>query len=202
LMTKRKDSGTSAVEINNTFYRMPRRSVLAGWAADVPESFRFVIKASRRITHFKRLKDAGEPMEYLITNVAELGPRLGAILFQLPPNMRVNLDRLRAFLDLIPEDVRATFEFRHESWFDGAVFEALRERNMPICHNDTEDALPLVSTADWGYLRLRRPRYDKRSLGKWIRVAGEEGWQDTFVFFKHEAEGAGPKLALKFLDQI
>ncbi len=192
----------SAVEINNTFYRMPRRSVLTGWAGDVPDDFRFVIKASRRITHFKRLKETGEPMEYLIANTAELGDKLGAILFQLPPNMRCDIERFKAFLPLIPEGVPAVFEFRHESWFDEPVFECLRGRNIAICHADSDDsALPLVSTADWGYLRLRRARYDKRSLGKWLKTIGEQGWQDTFVFFKHEDEGAGPRLALEFLDQ-
>jgi len=191
-----------AVEINNTFYRMPRQTVLETWAADVPDGFRFVIKASRRITHFKRLNDTAEPMGYLLTNLAVLGDKLGAVLFQLPPNMRCNVERLSRFVDLMPADVRAAFEFRHESWFDEEVFECLRSRNMAICHaEDADSTLPLVSTADWGYLRLRRPRYDKRSLGKWLKRMGEEGWEDTFVFFKHEDEGVGPKMAMKFLDQ-
>lgn len=194
-------SRLTAVEINNTFYRMPRREVIRNWAGDTPDDFRFIIKASRRITHFKRLGDVEEQMGYLLANTAELGDKLGALLFQLPPNMRADLPRLKRFVGLIPADVPASMEFRHESWFEEPVLECLREHNIAICHADSEDGeLPLAVTADWGYLRLRRPRYDKRSLGKWIRACDEAGWEHTFVFFKHEDEGAGPKLAMKFQD--
>ncbi len=193
-------SQLSAVEINNTFYRMPKREVLRGWAEATPEEFSFIIKASRRITHFKRLKEADETMGYLMANTAELGSKLGALLFQLPPNMRCNLERLKPFLDLIPEEIPATFEFRHPSWFDDAVFEVLKARNIPICHADSEDSeLPFVVTADWGYLRLRKPGYDKRALNKWLKEIARAGWKDAHVFFKHEDAGAGPKMALKFL---
>lgn len=194
-------SQLTGVEINNTFYRMPKREVIHAWAAEVPPSFRFIIKASRRITHFKRLKETDEQMGYLLTNTAELGEKLGAILFQLPPNMRADLPRLKQFVGLIPDGVPASIEFRHESWFDDAVFECLREKNIAICHADGEESdLPFVATADWGYLRLRRPRYDKRSLSKWIKTCDEAGFDHTFVMFKHEDEGAGPKLAMKFQD--
>ncbi|MCZ6501539.1 MAG: DUF72 domain-containing protein [Gammaproteobacteria bacterium] len=196
-------SQLSAVEINNTFYRMPKREVLRGWAEATPEDFSFIIKASRRITHFKRLKEADETMGYLMGNTAELGSKLGALLFQLPPNMRCNLERLKPFLDLIPEEIPATFEFRHPSWFDDSVFEVLKARNIPICHADSEDSeLPFVVTADWGYLRLRKPGYDKRALNKWLKEIARAGWKDAHVFFKHEDAGAGPKMALKFLSLV
>ena len=189
----------TAVEINNTFYRMPKRDVMRAWAAEVPDNFRFIIKASRRITHFKRLKETDEPMGFLFQSSAELGEKLGAILFQLPPNMRADIPRLRQFVSLIPPGVPTAMEFRHESWFDDDVFDCLREKNIAICHADSEDsALPFAVTADWGYLRLRRPRYDKRSLAKWVRRCDEAGFEHAFVMFKHEDEGAGPKLAEKF----
>ena len=191
----------TAVEINNTFYRMPRREVLKSWSSETPEHFRFIIKASRRITHFKRLKDADEPMAYLVQNIKELGPKLGAVLFQLPPNMRCNLERLDNFLKLVPEDLPVSFEFRNHSWFEDPVIDRLRDRNIPICHSDSEElGLPFIATADWGYLRLRKPKYDKRIMNKWLATIVKSGWRDTHVFFKHEDEGAGPKLAAKFIE--
>ena len=191
----------TAVEINNSFYRMPKRDVLTSWADSTPDTFKFIIKASRRITHFKRLKDAEEPMSFLMRNVEVLKDRLGAVLFQLPPNMRCNMDRLTAFLKLVPVDTPISFEFRNESWFNNEVYDCLRSRNIPICHADSEgDGLPFVATADWGYLRLRQPKYDKRVLNKWLSRISDAGWNDSLVFFKHEDEGAGPKLARKFMD--
>ena len=194
-------SQLTAVEINNTFYRMPRREVLRKWSDDTPDDFRFIIKASRRITHFKRLKDADEPMHYLLRNIDALGPKLGAVLFQLAPNMRCNLERLDGFLKLLPDDLPISFEFRNASWFEDAVFDRLKARNIAICHSDDETLnLPFISTADWGYLRLRKPKYDKRTLNKWLKTIEAAEWRNAHVFFKHEDEGAGPKLAGKFLE--
>jgi len=193
----------SAVEINNTFYRMPKKEVMRGWSEQVPASFRFIIKASRRITHFKRLNETEEPMGFLLDATAELEDRLGAILFQLPPNMACDLDRLSGFVRLIPGDVRAAIEFRHASWFTDAVYDILRASNIAICHADREVRdLPIVATADWGYLRLRLPDYDDPGLRDWHQVTTDNGWQDTFVFFKHEDEGAGPKMAGRFIDVV
>lgn len=191
-----------AVEINNTFYRLPKKDVIETWAQQVGDDFRFVLKASQRITHFKRLKDTGEILGFLFENAAVLGERLGVVFFQLPPNFKKDLDRLGPFLEQLPDDVRIAFEFRHETWFDEEVFDLLGKHNRALCLADTDDDLdvPLVSTADWGYLRLRRPNYRKPALEKWIRWIGEQGWKDAFVFFKHEDEGAGPKMALRFLD--
>lgn len=191
----------NAVEINNTFYRMPSEKVLSAWAAEVPADFRFVLKASRQITHTKRLKDAGEPLDYLLRNARVLGDRLGPILFQLPPNLKLDIDRLRAFLDLIPDDIRAAFEFRHESWHDDAVYDALRAKNAALCIAHTEDSeTPFVPTASWGYLRLRNVIYAGDELNVWADKVRSTSWSDVYVFFKHEDEGTGPALARRFND--
>ncbi len=189
------------VEINNTFYRMPRASVLDTWSESVPAKFRFVIKASRRITHFKRLKGTEEETDYLIDTVASLGEKLGVLLFQLPPNMKKDVDRLRAFLSHLPASPPKAFEFRHDSWFDEEVYAALRRSNAALCLADTEDGEPpLVATADWGYLRLRRNGYDEKELDRWLDWVRGLDWSRAFVFFKHEDAGTGPRLATRFLE--
>ncbi|MCP4203998.1 MAG: DUF72 domain-containing protein [bacterium] len=191
-----------AVEINNTFYRMPKPSVLEGWSKQVPADFRFVLKASRRITHFKRLKNAEEECRYFVDTASTLGERLGALLFQLPPNFKKDLERLGEFLKILPDDVRAAFEFRHDSWFDDDVFEALRSHNRALCLAETEDKQPeLIATADWGYLRLRRADYDKQALERWLNGLRRQEWTECFVFFKHEDEASGPRLAAQFLER-
>jgi len=200
-----------AVEINNTFYRMPRESVLQDWASRVPDGFRFVLKASRQITHMKRLKEQ-QPVDYLVAKSAALGTKRGPILFQLPPNLKKDVARLRAFLSWLPADVRAALEFRHESWHDDEVYAALSERNAALCisHADTEaegeDAssaleTPFVATSNWAYLRLRKQSYEPGELEDWAGRIRAQAWGDVFVFFKHEDEGAGPKLARRF-DEI
>ncbi len=191
-----------AVEINNTFYRMPKPPVLEAWAGEVPADFRFVIKASKFITHIKRLKDAAESVAYLLEVTGSLKKRLGALLFQLPPNMKKDVARLGAFLDLLPKGTRAAMEFRHQSWFDDEVFALLREHQAVLCIAEAEDDLtvPFVSTADWGYLRLRRADYTDDELRAWIDRIGQQNWRDAFVFFKHEDEAKGPVMAKRFLD--
>jgi uncharacterized protein YecE (DUF72 family) len=162
----------NAVEINNTFYRLPVASVLEGWGDQVADSFRFSIKASRRITHFTRLKpEAHEPTAYMMSTLAALGPRLGAVLFQLPPNLPKDEGRLIAFLDSLPARTPAAFEFRHGSWSDASVHHVLRERDMAVVCADTEESAagePIVRTASWGYLRLRRPDYGDADLARWV----------------------------------
>jgi uncharacterized protein YecE (DUF72 family) len=191
-----------AVEINNTFYRLPKVSVLESWAAQVPESFRFSIKASRRITHFTRLKEeAREPTQYLLSTVETLGDRLGVLLFQLPPNLKKDPERLRGFLDMLPAGTAAAFEFRHESWHDDEVFDLLRGRDMALVCADTDDGdddQAIVETAPWGYLRLRRPDYSAVDLQRWAERLRATTWSRAFVFFKHEDEGAGPRMAAEF----
>jgi uncharacterized protein YecE (DUF72 family) len=192
----------SAVEINNTFYRMPTESVLRAWAEKVPEEFRFSIKASRKITHFRRLKEADDETAYLLRTSAALGDRLGVILFQLPPGFPEDLSRLESFLALLPAGTRAAFEFRHPSWHRPETFERLRAHDCALCVADTDDGAdtPVVGTASWGYLRLRRASYDDGALAAWADRIRDESWSETFVFFKHEDEGAGPKLAARFLE--
>ncbi len=191
-----------AVELNNTFYRLPKRSMVESWKEQSPESFRFSVKASQRITHFKRLKDAGDETKYMLDTVSVLEDRLGVVLYQLPPNMKKDLERLEAFLKLLPPSPRAAFEFRHPTWFDDDVLQLLRNENRALCVSDTDD-LPVSridKTADWGYLRLRRVAYPAAELREWISRMKDQDWKAAFVFFKHEDEGTGPKLASEFID--
>jgi uncharacterized protein YecE (DUF72 family) len=189
-----------AVELNNTFYRLPKPTMVEGWKAQVPDDFRFAVKASRRITHFKRLNDVAAQTRLMLETVSALEDRLGVVLFQLPPNMKKDIERLEMFLKDLPPDISAAFEFRHPTWFDDDVLALLRSQNRALCVSDTDD-LPtnhIDKTADWGYLRLRRINYSKSDLTKWIKRVRAQHWKDTFVFFKHEDEGTGPKLAAQF----
>jgi len=185
------------VEINNTFYRMPKQSVLEEWAANVPAEFKFVLKASRQITHIKRLKDASDSVSYLLKVAASLKDRLGPLLFQLPPFLKKDAARLREFLALLPRQQRAAFEFRHQSWFDSEILDLLREYGAALCIAEVENDLeiPCVSTADWGYLRLRRPDYGDPELKEWLDRLRQQNWRDVFVFFTHEYEGKAPLMA-------
>ena len=183
------------VEINNTFYRLPKEGVLQSWAAQVPEPFTFAIKASQRITHHARLKPEGaSAVEFLLKNTSALAGRLGPILFQLPPNLKKDFDRLRTFLDTLPADRRYTIEFRHESWFDDETFDALRERDIPLCIVEQPDfASPVVSTASWGYVRLHRFDYDDAMMAEWAKRLAAQPWSEAYVYFKHdEGVGSGP----------
>jgi uncharacterized protein YecE (DUF72 family) len=194
----------STVEINNSFYRMPAAKMLLGWAEQVPDEFAFVLKAPRRITHDKRLKEVDEDLAYLVKAMAGLGPKRGPLLFQLPPFFRKDIACLRGFLSLLPRDLPAAMEFRHQSWFDEEVFGVLREHNASLCLADADNELeiPFVSTAAWGYLRLRRPEYTDADLGEWAKRVIDQPWKDAFVFFKHEDEGKGPEFAKRFLALI
>jgi uncharacterized protein YecE (DUF72 family) len=189
------------VEINNTFYRMPTAKSVAGWAAAVPDSFTFVLKASQKITHYARLQGADDAVRYFSGTALQLGGKLGAVLFQLPPGFKQDLDRLRAFLPLLDQEVRCAFEFRHPSWFSPATYAVLRERNVGLCVADTADGTtPLEATADFGYLRLRDEGYEDDDLRRWTATVRELGanWTHAFVFFKHEESGRGPALAARF----
>jgi uncharacterized protein YecE (DUF72 family) len=191
-----------SVEINNTFYRMPKASVLENWAAEVPAEFKFVLKASQRITHFQRLKDAGDSLAYLLKVAGVLKERLGPLLFQLPPHFKKDLPRLREFLALLPSEAIAAFEFRDPSWFDEEIFTLLRTHRVALCIAEAEEGVevPFVPTADWGYLRLRRPDYGDAELKTWGDRIREQNWQNAFIFFKHEDEGKGPAMAKRFLE--
>lgn len=189
-----------SVEINNTFYRMPKKNVLAGWRDRVPDHFRFAIKAPRRISHIKRLADCGEEMRYLLEAIAELDDKLGAVLVQLPPYFRADLDTLQRFLDLAPGAIPLAMEFRHASWSeDDKVREALRARDRPIVVVDDSGAPPAdePGAASWCYLRLRAPSYGADALAAWAAYC--EPFERGFAFFKHEDEGVGPALAERLL---
>jgi len=190
-----------AVEINNTFYRLPQASMMENWKGQVPAKFRFSIKATQRITHIKRLNNVADETKYLLETAALLGGRLGVVLFQLPPNMKKDLDRLKIFLDLLSPNTRTAFEFRHESWFEDDMFELLRGKDCALVVSDTDEKplTDIISTASWGYLRLRRTDYKKKDVGEWLKRVRKQKWKDAFVFFKHEDEGTGPKLAAQFL---
>ena len=188
------------VEINNTFYRMPQESLLARWAAEVPEGFRFVLKAPRRITHDRRLQGVEEETHRLLEVAGALGGKRGPFLFQLPPFLRKDAAALRDFLGRLGA-ARAAFEFRHASWMDDEVHAILREHGAALCVADTEEGTPaLVGTTSWGYLRLRRPDYDDESLAGWVGRVRSQPWTEAFVFFKHEDEGKGPAYARRFLE--
>jgi uncharacterized protein YecE (DUF72 family) len=193
------------VEINNTFYRLPKAAVLEEWAARTPPAFRFVLKASRKITHIHRLKDVGEMTDYLFETADTLGPKLGPILFQLPPYLKKDLDRLRRFCDGVPRERAIAFEFRDQSWLDDDVFEVLRGHGAALCVADTEAAaaegnLQPVATASFGYLRLRRDDYGDADLVGWLARIRAQPWSQAYVFFKHEDEGAAPRLAQRLME--
>jgi uncharacterized protein YecE (DUF72 family) len=190
-----------AVEINNTFYRLPQPAMIENWKAQVPAEFRFSIKATQRITHIKRLKNAVDETKYLLDTAKLMGEQLGVVLFQLPPNMKKDAERLRDFLGLLPKDLRAAFEFRHETWFDDEVFGLLRGGDCALVVSDTDEKplTEILPTASWGYLRLRRVAYQPQDLSEWMNRVQDQKWSDAFVFFKHEDEGTGPKLAAQFL---
>ena len=189
------------VEINNTFYRLPKAPVLEGWTKEVPKDFRFVLKCSQFITHVKRLKEPAAPLKILFDVIDVLGPQLGAALFQLPPNMMKDVARFSEFLAALPPGKRIAIEFRHATWFDDEVFALLRQAGVALCVADTgeEPVAPLVATTDWGYVRLRREKFTDRELKAWVQRIGEQPWTNAFVFLKHEEEGIGPKLATKIM---
>ncbi len=181
-------SKLNAVEINNTFYRMPKSVVVEKWAADVPDGFAFSMKASRRITHHARLKDTEDTLHFLWRAAAKLGDRLGCVFFQIPPYLHLDMERLGPFLKLMPAEHPVVFQFGHDSWLVDEVYDALRSVNAALCITDNDGGPDpeLVATADWGYLRLRRPGYSDAELESWMQRIREQSWKRTFVFFKHE----------------
>ena len=188
----------STVEINYTFYRMPSEKVLDDWAKTTPAGFTFTLKAPRRITHDARLEHCGDTLDTFCARANTLGPKLGVLLFQLPPSFRKNLAVLDEFLEEVPPGTRAAFEFRHNSWHSDEVFTRLQARNLALCIADSEKmTTPVVVTADYGYLRLRDEGYEEADIAQWAStIAGHvEEWRDVFVYFKHEEQGKGPEFA-------
>ncbi len=190
------------VEINNTFYRMPEAKTLEKWRGEVPDRFVFVLKAPQRITHQKRLAGADDDVRYFFETASVLASKLGPVLFQLPPFAKKDIAKLRDFLAILPQH-RVAFEFRHPTWFDDEVFTTLADRDAALCASDTDEvvdpgALP-ISTASWGYLRLRRTEYHEGDLAQWAKRVTEQKWSDAWVFFKHEDEAKGPAFARTFM---
>ncbi|HEY5999792.1 MAG TPA: DUF72 domain-containing protein [bacterium] len=188
-----------AVEINNTFYRMPTTRLLEGWAAQVPKGFRFAFKAPQVITHFKRLRHVGEEVDRLFGTLSTLGPRLGPVLFQLPANFPADRPALEDFLARIPGAPACAFEFRHPSWLEDGIPELLRSQGCALCVADTDEhpAEGILATAPWGYLRLRRADYTDAELSQWAGRIRAQKWKSAFVFIKHEDGGRGPQIALR-----
>jgi uncharacterized protein YecE (DUF72 family) len=190
-----------AVELNNTYYRLPQPGTVENWRAQVPENFRFSVKAPQSITLYRRLKDVGPQTKQLLETVSVLEDRLGAVLFRLPEDMKKDLKRLESFLRTLPADTPAAFDFRHPTWFDDETFDLLRAHNRVSVVSDTDEspASRIDKTADWGYVRLRRVRYSKTDLAGWVKRIRAQEWKTAFVFFKHDDEGTGPKLAARFI---
>jgi uncharacterized protein YecE (DUF72 family) len=190
----------STVEINNTFYHMPTESVLTSWAEQVPAGFIFAFKAPQAITHFKRLKNVESEVEYFFRTLSVLGKQLGPVLFQFPKSFHANPALLKDFLLLLPRTISFAFEFRSPSWLDRNVTDLLREKGCSLCTTDSEEnpANEIVSTANWGYLRLRRPDYSDAELSGWAKTILSQKWDKVFLFFKHEDEAGGPEMAIRF----
>jgi len=195
----------STVEINYTFYRVPNEKTLAGWSRETPDGFRLTLKAPKRITHIAKLHDCADLLQYFLKTAGTLGPKLGAILFQLPPYLRKDLRVFDEFLALLPTGCCAAFEFRHASWMDAEVFARLRARNLALCIADSEKfSTPLEITADYGYFRLRDEGYTPEDLCRWaatIRTSAA-ACSDVFVYFKHEEAGKGPQFARLLLEAL
>ena len=189
----------NTVEINNTFYRMPKQSVLKSWSDQVPDGFVFALKAPQRITHVKRLRDVSDECEYLFRTLSVLDEKLGPILFQFPKSFRAALPALKDFLALVPGEMACAFELRNPSWLDDAILDLLRERGLSLCiaDADEEPANGIISTARWGYLRLRRSDYTDGDLSQWLERVLQQDWERAFVFLKHEDASKGPEMAVR-----
>ena len=193
------------VEINATFYRMPTAKTVAAWASQVPAHFRFTLKASKRITHDKRLKDVADPVRGFVAAAAELGPQLATVLFQLPPNFKQDLAVFDAFLETLPPGLHAAFEFRNPSWWNDEVYARLRARNLALCIADSQArSTPVVTTADYGYLRLRDEGYQDDDIVRWADTVRDldSRLKDVFVYFKHEDEGKGVHFGQRLIELL
>ena len=193
------------VEINYTFYRMPNEAIVGKWAAETPSPYKLTLKAPRRITHDNRLRNSGALTAGFCLVASTLGEKLGALLFQLPPNLKKDLVLFDAFLGELPPKVTAAFEFRHQSWFDQEVFDRLRARNLALCVADSEKlSAPVEITADYGYFRLRDEGYTADDIQRWAATIAEKtsSCRDVYVYFKHEEEGKGPEFARLLLENL
>ncbi len=193
------------VEINYTFYRMPNEKLVSGWAAQTPDPYRLTLKAPRRITHDSRLKNTGELVGSFCRVAATLGPKLGSLLFQLPPNLKKDISLFDDFLATLPPRVCAAFEFRNPSWFDDDLWQRLSSHNLALCVSDSEKlSAPVKVTADYAYFRLRDEGYSAADIARWADTISREtaGCKEVFVYFKHEEEGKGPELARLLMQRL
>lgn len=191
------------VEINYTFRQLPPPKVVEAWAQQVPASFRFVLKGSQSITHFKRLRNAEKQTDDFLAVASVLKKRLGPILLQLPPNFKKDVSRLDAFLNHVDGRAKVTFEFRNATWFDEEVFACLRSHSAVLCVSDRDD-LPktgLIRTAKWGCVRMWNDRYSAARLRRLSQDIKSQKWTEAYVIFMHEDEGISPKLATLFMKQ-
>jgi uncharacterized protein YecE (DUF72 family) len=192
-------------EINYSFHRIPNPKTIESWFQATTDSFKFGLKAPQKITHWSKLKDCADTLNYFFGVIADLGTKLGPILFQLPPTFKMDAALLADFLSPFPETIQAAFEFRHESWFDDAVFSLLRKHNAALCINESSDfAAPQIATANFGYLRLRREDYQPADIDRWAKIvqAQQAQWKEAFIYFKHEESGIGPKLAKQMIERL
>jgi uncharacterized protein YecE (DUF72 family) len=193
----------TTVEINYTFNRLPSESVLAKWKEQTPETFKFTLKAPKRITHYHTFADPNL-LQVFVERAKLLEPKLGVLLFQFPPTFKKNIHYIGEVIEQMPGGVRAAFEFRHESWFDEELYQRLRSKNLALCIAQSENlSTPIVTTADYGYFRLRNQEYSAADIKRWAKeIRGIESWKDVFVYFKHEEEGTGPIFARKLIEQL
>jgi uncharacterized protein YecE (DUF72 family) len=195
----------NSTESNYTFRRMPSESTLANWAADTPEQFRFSLKAPQEITHFRKLRRCESVVQHFADVSQTLGPKLGAILFQLPPSLPCDLPLLRDFLAVLPSRLQTAFEFRHESWFHEEVFSALHAANSALCIADSENLhTPAITTAKHTYFRLRDEGYGTADLRRWAKEVqkASAAVENVYVYFKHEESGTGPEFARQMIGFI
>jgi len=195
----------STVEINYTYYRMPNTKTLESWKIATPERYKLTLKAPKRITHDARLKDCADHVRYFTEIAARLGPKLGALLFQLPPYLKKDLDVFDKFLETLPSGICAAFEFRHGSWLVDEVYDRLRARNLALCVADSQTmTTPLVTTADYAYFRLRDEGYTGEDIARWAAMIREQdaSRREVYVYFKHEEEGKGPQFARALLERL
>lgn len=190
----------NTVEINNTFYKMPKKDVLLSWKNQVNDDFRFVIKANKRLTAFKNIEDIKDSFKWFCDNIDVMGKSLGVVLFQFPPFIKINTEKLEGLLSIRPDTLKSAFEFKSSTWFTEEVFGLLRSRNcaLTISETDEEKDPELIHTADWGYLRLRRADYNPEILKSWSEKIYMQNWNEAYIFFKHEDEALGPKFAMEF----
>jgi uncharacterized protein YecE (DUF72 family) len=196
------------VELNVTFYRMPAASAFRGWRDAVPDGFRFAVKASRYLTHIKRLSDPRSSVEYLMDRAGELGDRLGPMLLQLPPTMEIDLDRLDRTLEAFGTEVRVAVEPRHTSWFVPELCDVLRQHDAAFVMADRKRPItPPRSTSGWFYLRMHqglarpRPCYGDTALRSWVtrlRDLPDDAGRTGYVFFNNDHRACAPRNAVTF----